>query len=310
LADDLLVRVLGVLSVLALLSVLYQHLRVNRTRFLATETEAEVSLRLAGTRSERMELSAIKDIDFARSARQMVVGIGDLLLRNTTGKTLPFFNLDDPVTKRDTSWDLITNSQALGCDAHGENSPPPRRIRPQRKLPPIMNTFIALPTEMTPISPAGEQFKDMKFAALVEFDEARAIYVLEFVMQVRHVRQHRPEAWQLYILDDDGPVYVPASALPDFGGSNYLLLPGDFTPPEILEVAGTGTSMLASSEGVSWETMDATGTLRLNTKELDAAFLRLIAHGVPLGEGAERGTVNVDLASAFLFDQRTSMTCH
>jgi len=170
-----------------------------------------------------------------------------------------------------------------------------------------MITQIALPAAVTPTSASAEIPGNGDFVAVISIDEARAGQVLEYVTHMKYVRRNWPEAWAIYSFDDEGPLYVPAAEVPAFGASSYLVLP-DFVPSAVLDISGT--CMVTSSEGISWESTDAANAFRLNTKEIDDRLLRLLASGMPLGEGAERSTINLDLTAAFLLDQRLSLQSH
>src|SRR5947208_1417993 len=146
-----------------------------------------------------------------------------------------------------------------------------------------MDTIIALPSTLTPISAAGEQYKDANFAALVRLSEERAAQVLEYVTHMKFVRQNWPEAWVIYAFDSEGPIYVPATEIQGINRNSGVILPDDFTPCHLLSIEDS--ALLVSAEGISWETVDATRSFKLNTKEIDDRFLRLLASGVPLGQG-------------------------
>jgi len=108
--DLIVVKACIAVLLITLPAAVYQHVKILRTTFLATDTEAEVKWRVLDVRSQRVQLAAVKEVTVSRNLWQMALGVGDIVLRDTTGGTLTFFDLGDPEEKRNHLWDLISDS--------------------------------------------------------------------------------------------------------------------------------------------------------------------------------------------------------
>lgn len=91
-------------------------------------------------------------------------------------------------------------------------------------------------------------------------------------------------------------------------GNSCVSLSDDFKPCQILPIEDS--ALQVSAEGISRETVDATRSFKLTTKEINDRFLRLLAFGVPLGQETDIQVISIDLASACLVSTNRSAYTH
>ncbi len=90
----------------------FEHLRLRRALYTATAFAVELREGLLDTSTKTVPLSAIKDVRISQTLWQRILGIGDMIMRDTTNSSLTFADLKDPYAKKELLWQLIIQSGA------------------------------------------------------------------------------------------------------------------------------------------------------------------------------------------------------